>query len=156
MSQVNNPNEFDDTFTSQKNKYLDYTHRLNDYNEIYNLNHYLSDSTQMDLDRLNSINETLKTRVLRMKQEYLMYEFGLNQYTFRVNLLYFLIICLSIVLFSVTMFSEQRMPLMTTIIIASVVLLVCLIVVLWAVIANKSRRSYAYNQYYWQEVASKK
>lgn len=151
MSIVNQNSEIDTTFTNHKNTYLDHTHRLNDYNEIYNLNSYLSNATHNDLERIQSINNTIKTRVMQAKQEYMMYEHGASQYRFRVNLLYFLLICVSLVLFCVTMHSEQRLDLKWTIIITSTILIVCLITIWVAVIANKARRNYAYNQFYWQE-----
>ena len=87
-----------DSLQSNKILYLDLTHKLNDYNEIYNLNTYLDGANSTELERLSYTNETLKTRLLKLKQEYLLEDSGVKAYTFRSNILYFTAIILSIVL----------------------------------------------------------
>ena len=78
-----------DSLQSNKILYLDLTHKLNDYNEIYNLNTYLDGANSTELERLSYTNETLKTRLLKLKQEYLLEDRGVKAYTFRSNILYF-------------------------------------------------------------------
>ena len=87
-----------DSLQSNKILYLDLTHKLNDYNEIYNLNTYLDGANTSELERLSYTNETLKTRLLKLKQEYLLEDRGVKAYTFRSNVLYFTSIIVSIVL----------------------------------------------------------
>lgn len=136
---------------TNKYKYLDYTHKLNDYNEIANLNRYVSDATSADKERLNGVSNNMRIRVLKLKQEYLLYEHGNNLYIFRIRLLLFTIICISLILFLIAMYSEDKLGATITIIACCIILGICLSVIIIAVILNKKRRSYAYDQYYWEE-----
>jgi hypothetical protein len=136
---------------TNKYRYLEYTHQLNDYNEIENLNSYVALATSSDKERLSGVSNNLRIRVLKLKQEYLLYEHGSNLYTFRTRILYFTIICISLILFFIVMFAEEKLGAVIVIIACSVILGICLFVIMIAVIFNKQRRSYAYDQYYWQE-----
>lgn len=57
-----------------KVRYLDVTNRLNDYNEIYNLNQYLQQSQTSEYQTLNNKNEETKMTVMKLKQKYMMKE----------------------------------------------------------------------------------
>ena len=140
---------------TNKFDYLISTHKLNDYNEMYNLNSYLNNATNLDLERLNDLNKTLRVQILKLKQEYMLYEYTTYLYKFRVNLLYFILVCICLVLFCITMYSEQRMKLSLTIIISSSILLFALIFSIIAVILSNSRRRTSYNQYYWSDMNKK-
>jgi hypothetical protein len=133
-------------------KYLDLTHKLNDYNEIYSVNNYLQEANSVELDRLRSTDNTIKTRVLRLKQEYLQGDHGIKEYKFRTNILYFSAIVISFLLLIGSLFIQGRINQKIAIIISVTLIVVYLLILLFVVKANVERRSYAYDQYYWDQV----
>ena len=136
---------------ANKYEYLDYTHKLNDYNEIRNLNTYITSATSADYERLSGVSNNLRTRVLKLKQEYLMYEHNTSLYTFRTRILYFVAVCLSILFFVIAMLSEGKIGAILAMILVFTIILSCTLIVVFFVIVNKKRRNYAYDQYYWKE-----
>ena len=147
MSSTNTNNVVD----ASKYMYLDFTHKFNDYNEIRNLNSYISNATSSDYERLNVINNNLKTRVLKLKQQYILYEHDASLYKFRTNLLYFVIVCMSLILFFIAMLSEGRIKPVLCVILLSIILVICVFVTIIYSISSKFRRNQAYNQFYWMQ-----
>jgi cytochrome c-type biogenesis protein CcmH/NrfG len=141
-----------DILELEKIKYLDLTHKLNDYNEIYNLNTYLDGTNTTELDKLSYTNETLKTRILKLKQEYLAQESDVKLYTFRNNILYFSTIVIAFILCIVAFYSEGSFSGKFTVIIILCILTVYFFILLLLIKANVERRTYAYDQYYWAQV----
>lgn len=147
-----------DSLQSNKILYLDLTHKLNDYNEIYNLNTYLDGANSTELERLSYTNETLKTRLLKLKQEYLLEDSGVKAYTFRSNILYFTAIILSIVLCLTAVYVEGGnggLSAKWAIIISIGIIVIYFIILLVIVKAYIERRYYAYDQYYWDQIKKK-
>jgi len=141
-----------DILESNKVMYLDLTHKLNDYNEIYNLNTYLDSANTSELDRLKYTNETLKTRILKLKQEYLAEDSGVKLYTFRINVLYFTAIIIAIVLCIAAFYAEGKISSKIASIFSMGLIIVYFIILLFVVKANIERRNHAYDQYYWDQV----
>ena len=50
-------------------EYMDMTHKLNDYNEIYNVNKHIDKSTDEEMGRLLAIHNSLKIKILKLKQQ---------------------------------------------------------------------------------------
>lgn len=146
----------DNSLENNKIKYLDLTHKLNDYNEIASVNRYLKDTYNSELERLNQTNNVLRTRILRMKQEYMMNDHGIQEFKFRTNILYFTGFVVSIVLVVAALFVQGRLDARMTLIVSFGLLIVYLIIVLIAVKSNLERRKYSYNQYYWNQVNKQK
>lgn len=146
----------DSSLENNKVMYLDLTHKLNDYNEIASVNRHLKDAYSSELDRLNYTNNVLRTRILRMKQEYMMNDHGVQEFRFRTNILYFTGFIVSIVLAVSALFMQGRIDTRMTMIIAFGLLIVYLIIVLIAVKYNIERRKNSYNQYYWNPVNKQK
>lgn len=146
------------TSSLENNKvmYLDLTHKLNDYNEIYNMNTYVQNTNTQELDRLNTTNNTLKTRILRLKQEYLLTESGKRQWAFRTNLMMFTGIVTGLVVILLTMYSSDKLAVRPLVISCLVILVIYLLIVIYLVVANTERRNYAYDQYYWNPVNQQK
>jgi len=147
-----------DSLQSNKILYLDLTHKLNDYNEIYNLNTYLDGANSTELERLSYTNETLKTRLLKLKQEYLLEDRGVKAYTFRSNILYFTTIITSIVLCLAAVYVEGGaggLSAQMAVMISIGIIVVYFIILLFIVRANIERRYYAYDQYYWDQMKKK-
>lgn len=138
--------------TTNKNKYLDLTHKLNDYNEIDNLNRILLTISDIEKTKLSDMDNNVRSRLLKMKQEYLLKEASIQKYNFIVNMLYFTIVVFSFIFFALAAFVQNMIQKGVTIAISIVLSVLYLFVVLVAVRVNANRRSSAWNQFYWQKV----
>lgn len=145
----------DKTLEYNKVKFLDLTHKLNDYNEIYNVNTYLQGAYGMELERLLATNNDLKTHLLRMKQEYMTNESGINAYRFRTNVVYFTILVVSVILMITALFTQGKLGARMLFIICAVIIVIYFIIVLIMIKSNNERRYYAYNQFYWYPIKPK-
>jgi len=145
----------DDSLETNKIKFLDLTHKLNDYNEIYSVNNYLQGAYGQELDRLNTTNNDLKTQLLRMKQEYMTNDSGIYVYKFRISILYVTIFIVCIVLMITTLFAQNKLSSRMLLIIVLAIIVIYFIIVLVMIKMNNERRYYAYNQYYWNTITNK-
>lgn len=143
---------------SNKNSYLENTHRLNDYNEIYNLNSHLQKSNTLEISRLQSTDNILKSKVLKLKQEYLLLGHDTKVYHFRMNVMYFSAMVLGILFVIAAAFMVPRAPPLKPMITGKIAIwssciiaIVYLIIILLVVKAHANRRAYSYNQFYWND-----
>jgi amino acid transporter len=140
-----------------KIKYLDLTNQLNNYNEIYNMNQYVSNVNKSELDKISSFNESLKTKVLKLKQDYLLKDFAVYNYAFWANIMYFTIIASGVALAIIAFYnqnSESETAILSkrlTIIIIVALSLIYLVSIFIAFSAKVIRRKYAWNQFYWKQ-----
>jgi len=141
-----------DQIESNKNQYLDTTHKLNDYNEIYNLNTYLLRSNTQELDKLEGTNNLLKTRILKMKQEYMLFERDQRMYGFRRNLLYLSTLVVSGLLVVAALFVQGTLQSKMAVIICAGVGIVYLIILVLMVLYNSRRTTYSYDHIYWKPI----
>lgn len=137
---------------SNKIKYLDLTHKLNDYNEIYSVNSYLKEANTDELYRLKTTNEALKSKVLTLKQNYMMKSHDIAEYKFRINIMYFTAIIIALVIIFVALYSMESISKRLAIILSSTVGVIYLIFLLFIVRLNSERRKYAYDQFYWNPI----
>lgn len=135
-------------------EYMDVTHKLNDYNEIHNVNLHVENATQNEKSKLNRINETLKMRVLKIKQEFLLYENALYTYRFRCNIIYFTFIVVSALLILIGYYFEEKISSKWTFIIFGVSFLVYALIVFIFIKNNTNRRNYNYNKFYWKNITT--
>lgn len=142
-------------FTTVRDKYLDYTHRLNDYNEISNINDYLLKSNTIEESRLKAMSDMLSTKVLKMKQEYMASENGIHEYRLRINILYLSIVISCAALVAAAYFSMQKLSKNMLFVVSATLLVIYLVLVLIIIAMNKNRRKYAWNQYYWDPMKKK-
>jgi uncharacterized ubiquitin-like protein YukD len=144
------------TFTIQdlnsyKIQYIDTTHKLNDYNEINNLNQHLLSTNTAELSRLQTMNNQVKTKVLKMKQDYLLTDYGINEYSLYNNLLAFTVIMTCFTLFFVANVQDKKMLIWICVGLG----LFYLVVVMLVLSSNSKRRKYAWNQWYWNPMQKK-
>jgi hypothetical protein len=64
------------------NKYVDISHRLDDYNEIYNTNKYLNKELKTSEKKMKELSDTLKNKIFISKQKSMMYEYERNKLKF--------------------------------------------------------------------------
>lgn len=140
-----------------KIKYLDQTNQLNNYNEIYNMNQYVSNINKSELDKITSFNESLKTKVLTLKQNYLLKDFAVYNYAFWTNAMYFSIIMSGIAIAIIAFYNKNSSlaspPLSKTmtIIIIMILSIIYIIGMIIALGVKANRRKYAWNQFYFKQ-----
>lgn len=142
-------------FNNNKNVFLDMTHQLNNYNEIYSVNSYLNNMNTVEHDRLSRINENIKAKVLKLKQEYLLLEYGKHEHGMRITIMLITMIVISIVSVIFGFYCENKLDRNTSVMISLGILVVYFLIILLIIKANAKRRKYDWNQYYWLEMKKK-
>lgn len=143
--------EINDTdVNSARIKYLDITTKLNDYNEIENLNKHMISANDQELGKLRAFNNQLKTKLLKAKQSYMLMDYGIHEYEMINNILGFTIIMVCLALFIVSKTSKENKKMLVWICMG--LALFYLVVVLVVLKQNSSRRTYAWSQWYWSPV----
>ena len=131
-------------------RYKDNTNQLNNFNEIYNMNTYVSNINKNEIDRINDYNRTLNTRILQLKQDYLLKEYRVHNYQFWYNVMYFTIvmsgIALAIMAFYLT--NKEAMSFTIVLVILGVLSVFYLIVLLYVLSIKIIRRNTSWNQFY--------
>jgi uncharacterized membrane protein len=147
------PSPVDNIVVEDKVKYLDLTHKLNDYNEIYNLNKHLLDTNNMEYDKLYNGSNQIKTKLMKSKQEYMLLDYSINEYKMYSNLLAFTIFIVCVLLFFVTKATKETQK--QLIIILSVIAVIYLIIVIVILKTSGNRRNYAWTHWYWDPMVKK-
>jgi hypothetical protein len=75
--------------------YVEITHKLNDYNEIYNTNKYIDNELTREKSRMNDLIQKLKNKIYISKQKSQMYEYNANRLKFNKG---FFLFCCSFVI----------------------------------------------------------
>lgn len=140
----------ENTLDSALIKYLDITTKLNDYNEIENLNKHMMSANDQELIKLHTFNNQLKTKLLKAKQSYMLMDYGIHEYDMINNILGFTIVVVCLALFIVSRTSAENKKMLVWICMG--IALFYLIVVLVILKQNSSRRTYAWSQWYWSPV----
>lgn len=143
---------------AQRYKYLDLTHQLNNYNEIYNMNKYVSNVNSGELARLSSFNENIKSKVLKLKQDYMLYDVSMKTTSFWTGILYFTVVMTCLVFFAIAFHSREVPEGAFTISKTIVIIIICALALVYVIIVIFSlsryvkRRKYFYDQYYWKSM----
>lgn len=135
-------------------RYKDNTNQLNNFNEIYNMNTYVSNINKSEIDRINDYNRTLNTRILQLKQDYLLKEYRVHNYQFWYNVMYFTIVMSGIALAIMAFYLTNKEAMSFTIVLVILgVLSVFYLIVLLSVLSIKIiRRNTSWNQFYWKSM----
>jgi uncharacterized membrane protein len=142
------------TFQDQRDIYLDLTDKINNFNEISNVNDYLHSMNNVELDKLNTFNSVIRSKLLKLKQEYMLNEFGIHEYTMRNNIILVSIIIAGFALVAVARYATDstqftsRYLMITCLILGIIYLIITLIIIL----RNRNRRKYDWNMYYFDPV----
>lgn len=72
----------------QMDRYIDISHRLNDYNEIYNTNKYIESNLDSEKSKMSHLNRQLKTKIFGAKQTAQMYEYERDKLSFYKRLFF--------------------------------------------------------------------
>lgn len=131
-------------------KFKNTTHQMNNFNEIYNLNVYLKNSSTQDIERLHSSNETLKSRVIKAKQEYVLQDRMINFMGLKNGLMYYTLVITCIILLVVGFFLKEMFSMNIMIIIVTVIIAIFIVSVVFITKSHSDRRNIIWDQYYWK------
>lgn len=132
-----------------KYQYLDYTNKLNDYNEIYNVNNYLSNSNQNKLGELQEINGSISAKIINYKTLYLFYTGEKKDLVFKTNFAYFFAIIISIVFLLIAFSMLNKIGWYTTFWISLIIIIIFLVIFYIAMRRHLNKRNFDNNQKYW-------
>ena len=145
----------DTSLDSSKIKYLDLTHKLNEYNEIYNVNDYLKKTAGSEIVRLQSSLDNLRKFILQQQQRYLLEDYSLNDTYFRTNIIRWTGIVSSILLLIAATVASGKSGAVgitsnkTMFMMAGFIVVIYMIIVLAMARSQTERRKTAYQQFYW-------
>ncbi len=142
----------EDTINQSKRDYIHLTHQLNNYNEIYNLNKYLDKVQNVEMNTLDTMGNRVKSQSLKLRQEYMLKEFGVNEYIMRNNLMYFTLIVVCVIVAICSLIAKQNIKTQTGILIIGGLSLVWAFIMYAVIKINSNRRKYAWNQFYWMSM----
>lgn len=120
--------------------FKDLTHQLNNYNEIFNLNMYLQKLGSTESTRLTKINETLKSKILGYKQEFLMLERDTEYMKLKNNLLYLSAVVICIIMILTGLYLKQKLSLVIASIVSGVIATLYVMYAVLLVKSNSQRR----------------
>lgn len=138
-----------DNIETEKTIFKDLTHQLNNYNEIFNLNLYLQNSGLQERERLTKANETLKSKIMKLKQEYVLQEWKKSYMRLKNNLIYYAMVIISVILIFVGLYLNKTIPLGAAVGVTVGLSLFFIVTVIFIVKANADRRNLVWDQYYW-------
>lgn len=142
------------TFQDARDKYLDYSHKLNDYNEISNLNDHLLTVNNVEEAKLQTFNDSISSKVLKLKQEYLLKESAIQELNLLTNILYFSMFLAAVIIFLFSFYhsNPNNLNISKLLISIAIIIILYLIVILIVILRNKNRKKQVWNQYYWNSM----
>lgn len=132
-----------------------YTHQINNYNEIYNLNKYMLDVNNSEGNRLHTTNETLKSAVLKARQNYMSMDREQQMTKLKSRIMYLSILTLCIVFVLIGLLMLNILNFFIVAVAISIILIVYLMLAFIWMIANSDRRNTNWNQFYWPQMNRK-
>ena len=136
------------TFQDERNNYLKLTDTMNNYNEINNLNNYLGGMNSTEKQQLSAYSNIIRSKILKLKQEYLLNDYGINEYKMRTLIINFSIVAVSATLIFVSLFRDGKITGKKLGYISLGIAISYLIIVLSIVLSNRNRRKYDWSTYY--------
>jgi uncharacterized membrane protein len=149
------PDGIKDKMAENVNTYMMNTHYLNDYNEIYNVNNYLDERTQLEKDRLQSMYERLNSNTLRLRQEYLLKRFDVQNYKYKISMISYAIILVCVLLILTIMYTDGKVSrnILFGVVGTSTVLFALIVFLISK--SNSYREKTNWDMYYWGPVEKK-
>lgn len=138
----------------KRSQYLSNTHDLNNYNEILNVNQQLEFNYLSDADRLGETNNVLKSKILKLKQEYILNDNGIDKYKSLLNFIYVSFVAFAISIILIISFIKKTLPDKTFYLLIIFLTLLYLVYALFYILSGLTRRKMAYNQFYWKNIKS--
>jgi len=73
-------------YYDEKKNFVLWTHKLNDYNEIYSLNKYLDGANGKELDKMSKYSNNIRSKLQSLKQSYFGFDYGIHNVDMRINI----------------------------------------------------------------------
>jgi len=140
------------SLNDQVSKYIEVSHRLNDYNEIYNTNSYIDKELKTSKKEITGVTQKLKNRIYSSKQKSQLYEYEKNKLSFYKSL--FLVSCFVIVdlITLVGVHLQGVISEKTLYVVTGVSAGIYLLIVFVLVYANSFRTHTDWNKFYWESM----
>lgn len=140
--------------SNEKAQFVSLTHELNNYNEIFNLNAYMTNSGKQENIKLEKTNEILKGQNMKLKQEFILQDWTISYMALKNNLMYFSISAISIIFIVAGLFLKEVIS-QTIAVVATAVLSILFIIIVVVVVKNNSdRRNVLWGHYYFGPMKS--
>lgn len=140
--------------TASKNNFMELTHELNNYNEIYNKNVYLKSIVVSELDKLQAVEDGVKTSVMKQKQDYMAADYGLHLFGVRAKIMMWTVVVACGLLLVIATHLSGRVAQLNNVTIVvsgcSAVVLVWFLVVYLTLRSYTNRRANSWSQFYWR------
>lgn len=148
MGQLINTDILNTTISDDTEIFKIYTHKLNDYNEMYNANNQLKNINNQEYNKIKKFNENINNKLYVQKQNYLLKEASVYQYEMRNNIILITVIVISLLFYIVAYYINGYLSNKKLFFITSSIMLIYLFIV-WIIIKFVSwRRINSWNQYY--------
>lgn len=139
---------------NEKTQFIGLTHELNNYNEIFNLNAYMTNSGNQERIKLEKTNEILKGQNMKMKQEFILQDWTISYMSLKNNLMYFSICVVSIILIVAGLFLKEVISQTIAVVATAVISLLFILIVVIVVKNNSDRRNVLWDHYYFGPMKS--
>jgi lipopolysaccharide export LptBFGC system permease protein LptF len=135
-------------------KYIGISHRLNDFNEIYNTNKYIDKELRKEQYRIDDTTNKLKNKIYISKQKAQMYEYETNKLKFYKNL-FLLTVALAITLmvFATYNLNNYIAP-KAFYVLTGIAVFIYIVIVFVLLYANSYRSHTDWNKYNWGNISN--
>lgn len=138
--------DFGDELVTYKNL----THQFNNYNEIFNMNVYMKNSSVQERARLERTNELMKGRVIKLKQEFVLQDRTVNFLALRNSLMYYTLFIICLMLLLVGFFLKKTISMTVLGVVTGVIVTIFILSVVMVAKNHSNRRNIIWDQYYWK------
>lgn len=144
--------KLDSKFTDIKIDFLNNTHQLNNYNEIYSMNKHVDGIQNIERQKLEGVNENIKTRIMKLKQEYMLIDYKRNALIMKSRVMIFSSVIIALCFILAALFLMEIINQTVMFVTIVVLCIIYLFVVIMIIKSNSHRRYYSWSQYYWAEM----
>ena len=139
---------------NEKAQFVSLTHELNNYNEIFNLNAYMTNSGKQENAKLERTNDILKSQNMKMKQEFVLQDWTISYMSLKNNLMYFSICVVAIILIVAGLFLKEVISKTIAVVATAVISVFFILIVVLVVRSNADRRNILWDHYYFGSMKS--
>jgi lipopolysaccharide export LptBFGC system permease protein LptF len=135
-------------------KYIGISHRLNDFNEIYNTNKYIDKELRKEQSRIDDTTNKLKNKIYISKQKAQMYEYETNKLKFYKNL-FLLTVALAIILMVFATYNlNNYIAQKAFYVLSGIAVFIYIGIVFVLLYANTYRSHTDWNKYNWGDISN--
>ncbi len=137
---------------SRIDKYIDLSHRLVDYNEIYNTNKYVQGELATETNRMGNLKNNLKNKIFISKQKSMGYRYEKSKTKFLMNLFLFSVFVFIILIALTSAQLAGSLTLTTFYIIVATIVVVYILIILLYISSNAYRTHSDWEKYHFSSM----